>query len=168
MLAPLTSIPRAGGLPSGYSSVDAHRSRHADWVQLLDSSGDFGRIDRGTLRREILSIMIPNGGVLIENGGSIVACATAAYAARFSPHALLNYVLVDRRHRGKGLGRIASAEAMQRAANAGYQGMILQTDDERDRAIAMYLSLGFEPVLDSSPDADIRWQRIRERLGEGS
>jgi GNAT superfamily N-acetyltransferase len=154
----------AADLPDGFAFVEYHRSMDPAWISLLNSSGEFGSIDARTLKREILSIMIPGGASFITRDGQLIACATAAYAPRFSPHSLLNYVLVRSDCRGMGLGRAASIDAMRRAAARGYPGMVLQTDDTRDSAIAMYLALGFEPVLDASPDAAARWRTVMDRL----
>jgi len=152
-------------LPPGYRIVAGDRSRHDEWAALLDSSGEFGSIDRKTFQRELLSIMLPGGGVLIELDGRLVACAAACFAKRFAPYALLNYVLVQNDARGHGLGRAASLEAMQRARAAGYPGIVLQTDDARLGALGMYLALGFEPVLDAAPDAPARWGAVMAHLG---
>ncbi len=170
MLARFGSSRSAGKtpLPDGYHLIHGGRSRTPAWVQLLDSSGDFGHADRGVLRREILSTIIPDGAVLVAHGGELVACAAVCFAKRFAPYCLLNYVLVRQDHRGKGIGRAISAEAMKRGRDRGYSGMVLQTDDTRGAAIAMYMSLGFEPALESGPDAPERWKRVLDRLHAGS
>lgn len=167
MLARFDSVDTDGvsSLPTGYQLLESGRAQRRLWAELLSSSGEFGVVDSAMLKREILSILIPDGAILIGCGDDIVACAAACFAPRFAPYALLNYVLVRADHRTKGLGCAASIEAMRRARLRGYPGMVLQTDDSRDAAIAMYLGLGFQPVIESSPDAPDRWKTVMDRVG---
>lgn len=167
MLARFDSVHDDGmfPVPPGYRLIESGRARRGAWAELLSSSGEFGVVDAAMLKREILSILIRNGAVLIGHGDDLIACAAACFAPRFSPYSLLNYVLVREDHRARGLGLAASAEAMRRARQGGYSGMVLQTDDSREAAIRMYLSLGFQPVTESGPDAPARWEAVMKRLG---
>lgn len=151
-------------LPQGYRFLDSHKNAMDGWLELLNRDGDFGTLTKESVKSEILSSLIPNGAVLVASGDEIVACASACFAARFRPDALMNYVLVRSDHRGHGLGRAVSAEAMRRSRKQGYPGMVLQTDDTRDSAIAMYLALGFHPVTDCGPDMPGRWADVLARL----
>jgi mycothiol synthase len=167
MFADLDEKPpaRVNSLPSGYGLVADTRHRHDEWIELLNSAGDLGFFDRSVFKREILSTMIPSGGILVEHAGDIVGCAAVCLAKRFAPNCLLNYVLVGEQHRGRGIGAFLSREAMDRARAAGYDGMVLQTDEKRLPAIALYTALGFKPVLDADPDADVRWRNVQITLG---
>lgn len=154
---------RVVALPDGYRFVDGSKQNFNGWLELLNRDGEFGIQTMENVRAEILDSLIPDGAVLVASGNEIVACASACFARRFSPDALMNYVLVRADHRGLGLGRAASVEAMKRAHAKGYQGMILQTDDTRDAAIGMYLRLGFRPVM--SEKTARRWTDVLARLG---
>lgn len=152
-------------IPEGYQLVPYTPKHDAAWISVLNLSGEFGKWDKSVLRREILSIMIEGGGVLAERNGTLIGCATACYAKRFSPYALLSYVLVLPDHRGLGLGRTLSAATISIIRKAGYPGVILQTDDNRIPAIRSYLRLGFEPCLGIDAASDARWRKVLEHVG---
>ena len=151
-------------LPEGYRFLDGYKKALDQWLELLNRDGEFGTLTRDSVKTEIIRTLIPNGAVLVASGSEIVACASACHAGRFQPDALMNYVLVRADHRGAGLGRSVSLEAMKRARQQGYRGMVLQTDDKRDSAISMYLALGFQPVTSDSAEVAARWAEVISRL----
>lgn len=150
-------------LPAGFRFVDEREVALETWLRLLNQDGEFGMITSASVQKEIKSVLIPNGAVFVAAGNEIVACASACTAARFHPDALMNYVLVRSDYRGRGLGRAVSREAMRRARDHGYGGMVLQTDDQRESALKMYLSLGFDPVIGDTPEITARWAAILAR-----
>ena len=157
-------VTSTAALPEGYTFLDSHKNSIDKWLDLLNRDGEFGTHTEESVQTEILGSLIPNGAVLIAFDNEIVACASACFVARFRPDALMNYVVVRSDHRRLGLGRAASVEAMNRALQHGYGGMVLQTDDKRDSAITMYLALGFSPVTAGEPDAARRWDEVLARL----
>ena len=48
---------------------------------------------------------------------------------------------------------------------AGYEACYLRTDDFRLPAIAMYLSVGFEPIIDDE-EMQTRWDNVRAKLAK--
>ncbi len=135
-----------------------------EWVDLLNRSAEFGKWNRARLRAELLSLLIPEGGVFIEHEGQLVAGAAVCYARRFSPYALLNYAVVLPQYRRRRLGTVVTLKSMTVARAAGYPGMMLQTDDFRYAAIRTYLRLGFQPDIDVGNDSGIRWRRVLTKL----
>ena len=137
------------------------------WVSLINASGDFrtwGAWNREILSKEILSGLLPNGGVFAVAGDTLVGCAAVCHWERFHPYAVLMYVVVVPEHRGRGLGTMLTAEAVQVARRLGCPGVILHTDDDRLAAIKTYLRLAFVPDIDAQPCTKARWKRILRLL----
>jgi ribosomal protein S18 acetylase RimI-like enzyme len=151
-------------VPTGYRLVHYQPEFETAWVQLLNESREFSKFTTQTLWTEILSGLIPEGGVFIEYQGKLVAAAAVCYRKEVAPHAVLMYVIVLPEHRGLGLGKIVTNQVMAAARQAGYPGMVLYTDDGRLPAIQMYLGLGFQPDLETQIDTQERWQRVLQRI----
>ncbi len=64
---------------------------------------------------------------------------------------------------GHGLGKLAVLAALHSLAGRGYKTAVLSTDDHRLPAIAVYKSLGFEPVF-IDPSHEERWKKVEEAL----
>lgn len=134
------------------------------WCEVLDRSGEFGGMTKKTLRREILSTLLPRGGAFIFHGDEMVACAAACFSEKYKPNSVLMFVVVLSQHRGKSLGSIVTLKVMRAAQQAGFPGMILHTDDHRLPAIKTYLTLGFVPDTDWEPGAKERWGNVLNKL----
>jgi ribosomal protein S18 acetylase RimI-like enzyme len=70
--------------------------------------------------------------------------------------AMVRWVVLDRRLRGRGLGRRLVGEVLALAESAGYQRVALETFSELTAAAHIYRSAGFEVV---SEDRGPRWGR---------
>ena len=91
--------------------------------------------------------------------------ATAAGAIESDGTAWVHMVGAHPWYRGLGAGRIAVLAVMRCLCEMGYGRCFLSTDDFRLPAIAVYLSLGFEPVFDPSDEIMARrWRSVREQL----
>jgi mycothiol synthase len=73
-------------------------------------------------------------------------------------------VVVNPLHRGKGLGRMVTALALDGLIEAGYRHIFLRVDGWRLPAIRCYLQLGFVPLL-IQDDLLPRWRRICDQIG---
>jgi GNAT superfamily N-acetyltransferase len=62
-----------------------------------------------------------------------------------SPYAVIENVIVDREHRGKGLGKRAIAGTLSAAWKAGCYKAMLQTGSSRPATHAFYRACGFSP-----------------------
>lgn len=151
-------------LPAGYALRAIEERDIAAWLQLLNSARDFGYIDLASLEREVISRMLPDGGLIIEADGCAVACGSVCDIAEFRPYAALMFIMVKSGHRGKHLGLAIDQSLLRAAARAGFETVILNTDDDRLQAISQYLQIGFIPEVDASPLADKRWCDIFRHL----
>lgn len=71
----------------------------------------------------------------------------------------LAYLVVHPDHRGRGLGRAASALVVRRFLTAGYECIRVSVPGCQLAAIRLYLKLGFVPFLHAA-DSNARWERV--------
>ena len=115
--------------------------------------------------------LLPNGLFLILRAETGALAATAGSVHNPNPGRLyfpfggeLGYLLVHPEHRGRRLGRAASALVVGRFLSAGYESIRVCVQGFRLAAIKTYLGVGFVPFLHSE-DVRLRWQRICEQIG---
>lgn len=116
------------------------------------------------------------GSAVVAFGGRIVASTFASrmLADRVSPvtgkpgepprEGVLDYVATHPDHQGRGLGRATCTAVSRYLVGQGCETVSLLTDDWRLPAIHLYLSLGYEPVMNRE-DMPGRWARVMEGLG---
>jgi mycothiol synthase len=137
--------------------------RYLDLMHRSELGSDWTRRHVDDLHRTI----IPDGFFVIEHTptGTLVA-TTIAQHTPIDPlpySAQIGWVASDPDHRGKSLGAITTAAAVNRLVDAGWRDIYLLTDDWRLPAVATYLKLGFEPWL-FEPGMDARWTALRAQL----
>lgn len=115
------------------------------------------------------------GSAVVEFEGRIVASTFASRmpADRVSPvtgkpgeplrEGVLDYVATHPDHQGRGLGRVTCTAVSRYLVAQGCEMVSLLTDDWRLAAINLYLSLGFEPVMNRE-DMPERWAKVRAEL----
>jgi len=152
-------------VPEGYRLHRYRPGEEGDWIQLLNESREFGVWNTGKLRSMILDSLIPNSGVFISDSKALIACAACCSVSSFLPYATANYALVLPEHRGRGLGLIAMAAVIDSARDAGFPGVVLQTDDFRIPAVKTHLKLGFRPDITIRPATATRWSAVLAATG---
>jgi GNAT superfamily N-acetyltransferase len=155
--------PETQPLPSDYRLRQFSLSDRAAHAALLL------RADVGECPLEYwLERILPSGFFVVEHvsTGALVATCMAAHQPRerYPQGGNLGWLATDPEHRGRGLGLAVSAAVTARLVNAGYENIYLTTDDRRLAALALYLDMGWEPVLFDS-DMEERWRRVFEALG---
>ncbi len=108
----------------------------------------------------------PQGIFVAETpAGEVAGTATAWLARPDAPQdtGYLHRVAVWQRHGGCGLGTLLSLAALRHMARADRRRALLNTDDFRLPAIAVYLKLGFLPIEDDD-EMCRRWQAVRRAL----
>jgi ribosomal protein S18 acetylase RimI-like enzyme len=91
----------------------------------------------------------PRGALFLARVGGEVAgcCALRALDAGDYPNAAeMKRLYVRRPFRRFGIGRVLAQALMDRATEAGYSSMLLDTLDEMESARGLYATLGFEEV----------------------
>ena len=79
-----------------------------------------------------------------EVTGTTVLAILPGMAHGVSPFAVVEYVVVDEAHRGKGIGKLLMEYCIDRAKEAGCYKIMLTSDKRRTEAHEFYRSLGFE------------------------
>lgn len=152
-------------LPREYHLRQMEESDLDDYLVLREKAG-FGGWDRERVECAI-SHALPGGffGVEYLPERKIVASAIANH----SPHSrhpnagVLDWVMADPDHAGRGLGRVVTAAVTRLLIQRGYQRIYLLTDDWRLPALAVYLQLGWEPFI-AEPGMQARWDAVRKQL----
>jgi len=159
------SIPEPE-LPGGYSLRHIRPGEEEQYLALLRSVGfaeDWTVADVQRFMRNVL----PGGFFVVEHTatGRLVATAMANHSpSEQHPNAgVLDWVAADPEHRGKGLGKVVVYAVLRLLIQRGYQRIYLLTDDWRLPAIATYLSLGWEPLIDNE-EMRLRWDKVLKEL----
>jgi putative acetyltransferase len=110
---------------------------------------------------------------IIRNGGhtfsAVVDGAVVGVVALFRVSALefeLARMAVEPSHRGGGIGRALAVRALDRAEAAGAQCVTLLSNTKLVPAIALYRSLGFEPIREGQHPKYQRCNIVMQKLFE--
>jgi mycothiol synthase len=161
----LRRLPLRPRAPRGYSVRPYRPGDELGFFRVMELAG-FKGWDAATLR-QWLDRVLPDGLIFVVHRPTGVIVASAMAAHRPNPdHPFggeLGWVAGDPAHRGKGLGLIVCAAAVNRFLRAGYRRIYLKTDDHRLPAIKTYLKLGFLPRL-FQEDMAARWAAVCQQL----
>jgi predicted dehydrogenase/GNAT superfamily N-acetyltransferase len=152
-------------LPEGYRLRQYRDEDLPAFIAVMEKAGFAGwtpqRVEQ--TRHGIL----PDGFFLVEHSptGAVVATAEARHGSteQHPGGAELGWVAADPAHKGKGLGLAVSLAATALMVQRGYRRVYLKTDDFRLPAIAVYLKLGYQPLMYAA-DMEGRWQSIMAKL----
>lgn len=160
-------MPQLPTPPEGFNIRPLnHSQQDTDGYLALRPEGGFSVWTPENLVKLHLKALPEGIFVVTENKtGRIVASASAETTDNpdFADIGVLGWVLTSAEFRGHGFGKAASIAAMHRLADAGYRYMSLLTDDWREAALHIYLSLGWHPWL-TEDDMPQRWQNIYAKL----
>jgi ribosomal protein S18 acetylase RimI-like enzyme len=147
----------APAVPEPYRLLRHEPGDEARWVELLNTSGEFGTWTPERLYREMGAVLLPGGGVFAAAGDQLIGCAAACLMEEYRPYAILMYVALLPEHRGKGLGQALTLEAMRVAQAQKFPGMLLHTEAHRPAAVRTYFRLGFLPRLGEGAAGKREW-----------
>ena len=135
-------------VPDSPAAWDATRTILRDYAASLDVDLSFQHFEAelAALPGEYLA---PGGLLLLALvGGAVAACgAFRPLLDADTPNACeMKRLFVRPAFRGFGLGRMLAQSLMDRATEAGYSAMLLDTLDDMEAARSLYESLGFAEV----------------------
>lgn len=159
--------PTPGPLPIGYTVRPFKEGDQEAWFGLLNRNGQLGHWDLGRIEGELGGALQRAGQFFVENEGRLVACAGVYDRQRKGqPCWEIGWIANDPDEVGKGVGRTATAAAVNYALTLPPRPIYLLTDDHRIPALKTYLKVGFSPDLEH-PTYIARWRLIFSQLGDG-
>ena len=148
-------------LPAGFSLHNHIEGLEDVWESIIEEAfGNYYSFDKS----------IRNGGgykpeyvIYIAKDCYDIATVTAVENETYPGEGWFRMVGTRPSARGQGAGRLALIAALNSLAARGYRSTVLSTDDWRLPAISLYLSLGFEPVMEHESHPE-RWKKIFAEL----
>lgn len=153
-------------IPDGYKLRGYLPGDEDSWLETLNLGEFGGNWDRQRFDDYIAGPERTEGSVVAVQGDRIVAATFASVEAGVDFTGRVDFVVSHPKVRGLGLGRAVCTGVVRYLVNKGYTQVILYTDDWRLPAIALYLSMGFEPRM-TRTDMPGRWRRVKENLEAG-
>jgi len=113
------------------------------------------------------TLCIPNGNLVIEHVHSKKLVGAFMLRHNFDGlhnfSAQLDWLAVDKQHRGNNFGSILTAALVRQAFNCNYKIVFVATNDSRLAAIMIYLKVGFIPNL-YNDNMIHRWKKLCNKL----
>jgi mycothiol synthase len=137
-------------IPDGYRLRNLRAGEEEKYLALMRRVGFAEHWTVADVQRFMRNVL-PGGFFVVEHiaTGDLVATAMANHSPneQHPNGGVLDWVAVDPAHQGQGLGKVVTAAVVRLLIQRGYQQIYLLTDDWRLPAIAIYLSLGWEPYI---------------------
>jgi mycothiol synthase len=150
-------VPRPAPVPDGCVLREGRAADDAEWMRLHDD-GYAGRPDHTPLTLEDLALKRRGPGfhlwVADLDGRLAGFCETRD--TQDGRRGIVESIVVDRRDRGRGLGRALTVAGMRTLREAGHEEIELSVDADNEPAVSLYRSLGIEVY-----DEQCTWQRPR-------
>ena len=118
--------------------------------QLSHNPGDYQQASVSDCRNVLRRMQeYPGYSLLVaEDDGDVVGTTMMAILPGFahltSPFAVIEYVVIDEKRRGRGIGKLLMEHCRKLAKEAGCYKIMLTSDKRRERAHKFYESLGYE------------------------
>jgi GNAT superfamily N-acetyltransferase len=133
-------------LVSSYRLFKYSSEYKQQWIQLFNTSREFGHWNEDRFEEEMLEYLIPGSEFLLADQQKIIGSCAAFYLLDYQPYAVLAYPVVLQEYRNQGIGKFLILHTLVSCQDAGYPGVLLHTDDYRSAAVNVYLQLGFQPI----------------------
>ena len=137
-------------LPEGYSVSSYQDGFGNDWAEWEYAVGDFPSFAdaKAYFDKELLPSLEedPDRGVFVLNeaGKPVGSCLTWYHPKGDQTVASLHWAIVSPFEQGKGVGRVACTEALNRHAVKGNSPVYLHTQPWSWRGMRLYISMGFK------------------------
>jgi len=161
----LRDLPRAA-TPYGFELRRATPEDEESLARLLLSVFG-GTWAADTVRRTLTRSPDVDSVYVVVRGDEAVATASARLDPQAFPgEGYVHWVGVSAEYRKRRLGLAVCVRVLERFAELGCEGAVLETDDYRLDAVRIYLGMGFRPAHRHSHDAE-RWDEVMRHIGRG-
>ena len=147
-------------VPEGYALHTGREDSKAVWEDIVLSSFHWNVAFEKALDHSDCG---PEHCWFCSVDGVDVATATSYTDTQYPGDAVLHMVGTHEKGLRKGAGRLAVLAVLHELREAGRQAVWLDTDDFRLPASALYMSRGFEPVIEDE-EMQERWDKVRINL----
>ena len=151
-------------LPGGFSFRNYQFKDEENWFNIYKASDGYNKVYSTTFREYFgakVKKLEKRQIYLCNSDEEAVATATAWYDKDFFGEHLgrLHWVAVHPDYQGMGLSKPLLSEALRRLYDCGHRKAYLRTFTMRKKAINLYLSFGFQPLIRNKTDKDI-WEGL--------
>ena len=160
MRHPALSFAADPVLPEGYAIRTHEAGMEAVWEDVIKDA--FGHPYSFSFMKDRPEYD-PKTVFYLEKDEEAIATATAVENPLYPGEGWFRMVGVRSCARGLGAGRLIASYALADLRRRGYKTALLSTDDRRIPAIALYLSLGFEPYI-THESHEARWKAVMHEL----
>jgi len=157
----------ASSHPGGYRILSPDRDTDfEEWAGLLNADGGFGVWNGERVREEIASYLVtPEAATLIYHGRHLVGCFCACRdPSTTRKRGYGSWFFIHPEHRHRGLAEVLFYRTLAYFPKAGYEEILMLSDEYRLPALHFYLSHGVRPVYNSLVSF-FRWPRIMKKIG---
>ena len=158
-------IPRFD-LPEGFSIRNYHADDEECWFNIYSRTDQLNKVS-STMFRQYFGAdqkeLAQRQFYVCDENGFAVGTATAWYSDDFDGKRIgrLHWVAIVPEMQGKRLALPLVSTVLQRLKDLGHSECYLRTYSVRNKAIKLYLKLGFQPVIKGEEDRQI-WQNIAD------
>lgn len=155
----LVDLPPMPSLPASMILRKARVEDAAALATLLGRAYASERWDAAVAEHEMFGDATVKATLVVESEGRLIATASLQVRPDAPERALVRWVATDEDRRREGLARALVIGVLALAQQAGCRDALLHTESDRLAAIALYLQLGFEPVVTSEAERAV-WQQV--------
>jgi GNAT superfamily N-acetyltransferase len=155
-------------LPDGFSLRSYHHMDEENWFSIYRAADQHNRVYSSTFREYFganTDELSQRQFYLCNNEGEAIGTATAWFNDDYHGErwGRVHWVAIKPEYQGRGLAKCLLAAVLHKLAACGHDKCYLRTYSMRDKAIQLYLGLGFEPHI--SNDADLKiWHKIAREI----
>lgn len=159
--------------PEGYGLRTYREGDERAWGEIMESQEGIGSgwtvervrasmMEKAQFEAEGLFFVTSDG----EDGRPVASATAWRNPAAGERTGYVHMVCALPKHRGRGLGRLATLATLHYMRERGDQDVLLETDDFRIAAVKTYLGLGFVPVYveDAASDHVVRWSAVLTKV----
>jgi ribosomal protein S18 acetylase RimI-like enzyme len=140
-------------LPEGMRLAGYGPGDESHWLAIHEDTGMYGSIGPELFEREFgdRHLVLPDRQWFVIDDDSPIATATAWFPQVDQPatSGRLHWVAVRPEYQRRGIASALTEQVLQRMVGLGYTTAYLTTGKDNFAAIALYRSLGFEPLIRS-------------------